>query len=337
MIREELILKVKNAFKNVKLNNGISWKEARVIDSHGNQEERKLARLSDEKDNWENISISLITDSTYQDNLAFLDIEGFLFYLPICIISSIKEYSIFEKGSKPSQTLIYDSLLLYLTNKEKVDELQKYLNSIQIECVSDYLQFCLHTKVEFFDTHMLVEKINKYWLYKRFNTIETERLTLRLTNLEDAEFIYELLNMPKWIQYIGDRNVHSIKDAENYIKERMLPQVERLGYGNYTVIRKSDNVKVGCCGLYDRDGLEGVDIGFSFLPKYEGYGYASEASFDLKEKAFTEFGVTKILAITTKENYSLQKLIKKLGLEFIKMTTIPNDNEELMLFEILKK
>lgn len=171
---------------------------------------------------------------------------------------------------------------------------------------------------------------------KPFKTIETERLTLRLTNIEDAEFIYNLLNSPKWIQYIGDRKVHSVQEAESYIKERMLPQVERLGYGNYTVIRKSDNAKMGCCGLYDREGLDGVDIGFSFLPEYEGFGYASEASFALKEKAFTEFGVTKILAITTKENVSSQKLIEKLGLEFVKMTKIPNDDEELMLFEIHK-
>lgn len=172
---------------------------------------------------------------------------------------------------------------------------------------------------------------------KPFKTIETERLTLRLTNIEDAEFIYNLLNSPKWIQYIGDRNVHSVQEAESYIKERMLPQVERLGYGNYTVIRKLDNAKMGCCGLYDREGLDGVDIGFSFLPEYEGFGYASEASFALKEKAFTEFGVTKILAITTKENVSSQKLIEKLGLEFVKMTKILNDDEELMLFELQKE
>ena len=33
-------------------------------------------------------------------------------------------------------------------------------------------------------------------------------------------------------------------------------------------------------------------------------------------------------------NVSSQKLLKKLGLEYIKMIRIPNDNEELMLFEI---
>ena len=49
----------------------------------------------------------------------------------------------------------------------------------------------------------------------RYKTFETNRLLLRPTSITDAEFIYELLNTPKWIQYIGDRN---IKD------DRLLPK-----------------------------------------------------------------------------------------------------------------
>lgn len=125
---------------------------------------------------------------------------------------------------------------------------------------------------------------------------ETERLILKLTDLEDATHILKLLNTKKWKQYIGDRKVNTIKDAENYIKIKMLPQHERLGYGNYTIIRKSDNRKIGSCGLYDREGIEGLDIGFAFLPNYEGKGYAFEASEKLKNIAFNEFNLKKISA-----------------------------------------
>ncbi|HAH25695.1 MAG TPA: GNAT family N-acetyltransferase, partial [Prolixibacteraceae bacterium] len=63
----------------------------------------------------------------------------------------------------------------------------------------------------------------------------------------------------------------------------------RLGYGNFTVTRKSDRVKIGICGLFDREGLEGIDIGFAFLPEYERKGYAFESADKLKDKAFDEF------------------------------------------------
>lgn len=163
---------------------------------------------------------------------------------------------------------------------------------------------------------------------------ETERLHFRPTKKEDASFILELMNTPKWIKNIGDRNVHSIEDAENYIKDKMTPQLERLGYSNFTVIRKSDGVKIGTCGLYDREGLEGVDIGFAFLPKYEKQGYAFESASRLKEAAFNDFNIKKISAITIKENLSSQRLIEKLGLIFIKTINLPDDPEDLLLYQI---
>ena len=163
---------------------------------------------------------------------------------------------------------------------------------------------------------------------------ETERLIFRPTNLKDKAFILELLNTPKWLANIGDRKVYTLDAAAEYIKQKILPQQEALGFSNYTVMRKSDLIKMGTCGIYDREGLEGVDIGFAFLPAYEGKGYAFEASSKLLELAFTEFGIQTISAITTKTNLSSQKLLEKLGLKFLKYTFIKDDPEELMYYEL---
>lgn len=167
-----------------------------------------------------------------------------------------------------------------------------------------------------------------------YKSFETERLILKPSAIEDAPFIFELLNTPKWIKHIGDRNVKSVAAAEQYIKDRMLPQLDRLGFGNYMIIRKSDNKMIGSCGLYDREGLDGVDIGFAFLPEYERKGYGFEAAQKIKEVGFEVFGVKKILGITNKENIASQKLLKKLGLEYIRDVQLLNDPVELMLFEL---
>jgi len=169
-----------------------------------------------------------------------------------------------------------------------------------------------------------------------YKTFKTERLIIRPTSEEDAEFIFELLNTPKWIKNIGDRNVNSVEIAKDYILNKMQPQLERLGYSNYTLIRKSDNVKIGTCGLYDRDGLDGIDIGFAFLPDYEGNGFGFEAADKIKNVAFNEFGIKVISAITTKNNVSSHKLLEKIGLELTGTTKLPNDNEELLLYKIEK-
>lgn len=161
---------------------------------------------------------------------------------------------------------------------------------------------------------------------------ETERLILRPTNEDDAAFFLELVNTKKWIENIGDRNIKSVKDAKDYINSKMKPQLERLGFSNYTIIRKEDKAKIGTCGLYDRDGLEGIDIGFALLPQFENMGYALESSLKVKEVGVNVFKLKKISAITTKNNLQSQKLIKKLGLTYIKTIRIPNDDEELLYF-----
>lgn len=166
----------------------------------------------------------------------------------------------------------------------------------------------------------------------QYQVFETDRLYLRPTQVEDAAFVMELLNSPKWIKYIGDRNIKTIEAAENYIKKKMLPQLEKLGFTNNTVIRKSDNAKIGSCGLYDRPGLEGVDLGFAFLPAYEGQGYGYESATIIKNAAFDTFNLKSICAITIEENLASRKLIEKLGFTFIEKIRVANDDEELMKY-----
>ena len=166
-----------------------------------------------------------------------------------------------------------------------------------------------------------------------YKTYETERLILRPTTESDAAYILELMNTPKWLKNIGDRKVHSEEDAIKYIQERMLPQLERLGFSNYTVIRKSDGVKMGSCGLYDREGLEGLDIGFAFLPAFEKKGYAYEAASRIKQAAIEDFGIEIIKAITIPSNTASQNLLEKLGLKFQKRFFMEGDSEELMLYQ----
>lgn len=161
----------------------------------------------------------------------------------------------------------------------------------------------------------------------------TERLLLRKFIEEDASFIQELLNTPSWIKYIGDRNVKSIEDGKNYITERFIPHYQKMGFGFYAVISKDSKTCIGMCGLVKRDGLDGVDIGFAFMPNYEGKGYAKEAALATLQHA-KELNIHILLAITIKDNIKSIKLLERLGFAFKRFTTIPNDDEELMLFSI---
>ncbi len=167
-----------------------------------------------------------------------------------------------------------------------------------------------------------------------YMTYETKRLFLRPTTKEDASFIFELFNTPKWLKFIGDCKINSVKDAESYIKEKMRPQLHRLGFSNNTVIRKIDGAKIGTCGLYDREGIDGLDIGFAFLPQYEKKGYAFEASSRILKMAMEELNANKLAGITLQKNLESQKLLQKLGFQFCEFINVPGKDSEILLFRL---
>ena len=159
---------------------------------------------------------------------------------------------------------------------------------------------------------------------------------MRPTSLEDSAFILELFNTPQWIKYIGDRNVKTEHQAREYISEKITSQFKRLGFSSFTIIRKEDGAKLGTCGLYDREGLEDIDIGFALLPKFGKMGYALEASFKMKDAAFSIFGLESLSAITRSDNFPSQRLLEKLGMKLMGPITLPHDNEDLLLYSIRK-
>lgn len=173
-----------------------------------------------------------------------------------------------------------------------------------------------------------------YKITPNIKMIHTERLRLRPMALEDATFILELLNTKEWIDNIGQRNVHSISDAEQYIHEKMILHYDKNGYGNYLMTRIEDDVKIGCVSLYNREDVEGVDIGFAMLPKYFGKGYAYEGSAAIMSLAKGEFGLNSVCAFTSKENVTSQKLIERLGLRFDKTILFGEDKEELLYYSL---
>ncbi|WP_439873723.1 GNAT family N-acetyltransferase [Bacillus mycoides] len=160
--------------------------------------------------------------------------------------------------------------------------------------------------------------------------LETERLTLRWFDIQDAPFILELVNDPAWIQFIGDKRVKNLEDAKNYILNGPVDMYNKMGFGLYLVERKEDLTPLGMCGLIKRDSLEDVDIGFAFLEKFRSKGYGYESAAAVIEYGVQNLGMKRIVAITTIDNINSGKLLEKVGLQFEEI--ISDSGEDLKLF-----
>lgn len=150
--------------------------------------------------------------------------------------------------------------------------------------------------------------------------------------MEDWNFIIELLNSKGWLQFIGDRNVRSRQDAENYLMNGPFKSYEAFGYGLSLVELKRTAQSIGMCGIINRPGLDYPDIGFAFLPKFHGKGYASEMAKAILEYARDRLGLRKISAITVPENINSIKVLEKLGFIFHMPFSLDKSDEQLLLY-----
>jgi RimJ/RimL family protein N-acetyltransferase len=162
--------------------------------------------------------------------------------------------------------------------------------------------------------------------------LETERTILREVTTDDAEFILDLLNQPSFVRYIGDRNVRTIEQARDYIESRFTESYKKFGFSMWAVVLKETSELIGLCGFVKRDGLPDVDIGFAFLPQFEKCGYAFESASAVMHYGRDVLNLPRVLAITSQDNASSQKLLEKIGLNFERLISLPSDAEELKLF-----
>jgi RimJ/RimL family protein N-acetyltransferase len=162
--------------------------------------------------------------------------------------------------------------------------------------------------------------------------LETERLSLRRFSLDDAAFVVEMVNDPAWLEHIGDRNVRTLEEARAYLRKGALDMYERMGFGMYVVTFKDSEEPIGTCGLIKRDSLDDVDIGFAFLPRFRGQGYALESAAATLEYGKSVLGLKRIVAIVSPANHRSIRLLESIGLKFERPIRLPGDDEEISLY-----
>lgn len=162
--------------------------------------------------------------------------------------------------------------------------------------------------------------------------IETERLILREMTLDDAAFLYKLMNSENWLKYIGDRGINSVEAARAYMLKSYLGSYQKNGFGAYMIVRKTDGELIGNCGLYKRENLKHPDIGFAMLPEFYKMGYGYEAAMGVLKYAKENLNIDTLLAITDKENHSSIGLLNKIGLNQKDVIKLDKAGPDLLLF-----
>jgi RimJ/RimL family protein N-acetyltransferase len=163
--------------------------------------------------------------------------------------------------------------------------------------------------------------------------LHTARLRLRFHDLEDLRFMLELNADPEVTRFTGDGPVSGEEEARANL-ERLERQAQAR-FGRMVVLDRESGERLGWCGLKHLEGEGQVDLGYRFLRRHWGKGYATEAARASLAFGFEELALTRVVAGVAEGNVASLGVLRKLGFRSVGAATI--DGEVLPAFELTRE
>jgi len=148
---------------------------------------------------------------------------------------------------------------------------------------------------------------------------ETERLILRELMPADAEGMFDMNNDPDVHRYLGNKPVTSIEQSIAEIEFIRKQYVEK-GIGRWAVIEKTSGNFLGWSGLKlitetTNNHINYYDLGYRFIKRVWGKGYATETAMAVIDYGFTELKLNEIIGIADINNLGSIHVLEKVGLK----------------------
>ncbi|WP_026652648.1 GNAT family N-acetyltransferase [Butyrivibrio proteoclasticus] len=145
-----------------------------------------------------------------------------------------------------------------------------------------------------------------------WDILDTERLHIRETTVDDVDEFYKLYRDPEMTRYM-EGLFENPEDEKRYQKDYIEKVYGLMGFGVWTLVRKSDGAVIGRAGYSVRNGFDDIELGFLVGTEYQRQGYAYEAC-----KAILDYGRDMLLfeevqTLVKKENEVSIHICEKLG------------------------
>jgi ribosomal-protein-alanine N-acetyltransferase len=156
--------------------------------------------------------------------------------------------------------------------------------------------------------------------------IESERLALRRIDQGDFEFFAHLHTDPDVARYLSHGKPRSSQETIAWLQS-VLQTYEDFALGQLAVLRKSDGMLIGRCGLSDlaveaRATVAAVprgwyerELGYTFHRSSWGQGYASEAARCVFDYARDVLRLPRMISLIHPENLRSFRVAQRFGVQ----------------------
>src|SRR4051812_30363817 len=149
--------------------------------------------------------------------------------------------------------------------------------------------------------------------------LNTPRLVLRSFVEEDLDRMAELMADEGFMRF--SLGLFSREQTQGFLEKL----IRRAGSGlpsQFAVIFREDNRLIGYCGFFSQvvDDVEELEIGYRLDPAYWNRGIATEAARAMRDYAFDELGLPRVISLVHPENHPSRRVAEKNGMTIEKET-----------------
>lgn len=149
--------------------------------------------------------------------------------------------------------------------------------------------------------------------------LETERLLLRHFEPGDIEFLYPLYSDREVRRYFPEGTLtyaETKAEVEYYLNGH--PDYPDLGL--WATMHKETDQFIGRCGLlpWTIEGRDEIEVAYLLGRAYWGQGLGTEAAQGIRDYAFENLGVSRLVCLIDEDHLASIQVAKKIGMSFEK-------------------
>ena len=149
--------------------------------------------------------------------------------------------------------------------------------------------------------------------------LETSRLTLRPFREDDVDLLSELMANQDFMRF--SLGVYTREQTRGFL-EKLLAWHNANKPSLFAAMLRSNGMLLGYCGFYHQhiDEVDEIEIGYRMHPAYWNQGLATEAARAVRDHAFRDLKLPRIISLIHPENTPSQRVAEKIGLTLEKQT-----------------
>src|SRR5688500_6966706 len=144
------------------------------------------------------------------------------------------------------------------------------------------------------------------------DTLETDRLTLRMFREEDLDAYAAICADPEVMRYLGEGKTLSRAEAWRQMA-LIIGHWQLRGYGFWAVEERATGALLGRIGFFNPEGWPGFELGWMLRRASWGKGYATEGARRALAHAFTEMGREHVISLIFPANTASIRVAERLG------------------------